>query len=91
VKIVSRGDTTVVDAYLNPLLRNYVQRLRSALPGSDLRLMTSSGGLVSGERFSGKDSILSGPAGGVVGFSRAAQAAGFAKAIGFDMEARAPT
>jgi 5-oxoprolinase (ATP-hydrolysing) len=85
VKIVSRGDTTVVDAYLNPLLRQYVQRLRSALPGSDVRLMTSSGGLVSGERFSGKDSILSGPAGGVVGFSRAAQAAGFARAIGFDM------
>ncbi|HZN35826.1 MAG TPA: hydantoinase B/oxoprolinase family protein, partial [Pirellulaceae bacterium] len=85
MKIVSRGDTTVVDAYLNPLLRQYVERLRSALPGSDVRLMTSSGGLVSGERFSGKDSILSGPAGGVVGFSRAAQAAGFAKAIGFDM------
>jgi 5-oxoprolinase (ATP-hydrolysing) len=85
MKIVPRGDTTVVDAYLNPLLRQYVKRLRLALPCSDVRLMTSSGGLVSGERFSGKDSILSGPAGGVVGFSRTAQAAGFAKAIGFDM------
>ena len=85
MKIVPRGDTTVVDAYLNPLLRQYIQRLRSALPGSDVRLMTSSGGLVSGEVFTGKDSILSGPAGGVVGFSRAAQAAGFSKAIGFDM------
>ncbi|HUE73988.1 MAG TPA: hydantoinase B/oxoprolinase family protein [Pirellulaceae bacterium] len=85
MKIVPRGDTTVVDAYLNPLLRQYVERLRLALPGSDVRLMTSSGGLVSGETFTGKDSILSGPAGGVVGFSRAAQAAGFAKAIGFDM------
>ncbi|MEX2027217.1 MAG: hydantoinase/oxoprolinase family protein, partial [Pirellulaceae bacterium] len=85
MKIVPRGDTTVVDAYLNPLLRQYVERLRLALPGSDVRLMTSSGGLLSGESFTGKDSILSGPAGGVVGFSRAAQAAGFAKAIGFDM------
>jgi 5-oxoprolinase (ATP-hydrolysing) len=85
MKIVPRGDTTVVDAYLNPLLRQYVERLRSALPGSDVRLMTSSGGLVSGECFTGKDSILSGPAGGVVGFSRVARGAGFAKAIGFDM------
>jgi 5-oxoprolinase (ATP-hydrolysing) len=85
MKIVPRGDTTVEDAYLNPLLRDYVARLASALPGSDLRLMTSAGGLVSPARFSGKDSILSGPAGGVVGFSRAAHAAGISKAIGFDM------
>ena len=84
-RIVSRGDTTVVDAYLNPLLRSYVAQLTAALPGSEVRLMTSGGGLISGEHFSGKDSILSGPAGGVVGFSRAAQAAGFDKAIGFDM------
>ena len=86
IKIVSRGDTTVVDAYLNPILRTYVQRLRDDLGGdSDLRLLTSAGGLVSAERFVGKDSILSGPAGGVVGFSKVAQAAGFSRAIGFDM------
>ena len=85
VKIVARGDTTVMDAYLNPILRDYVGLLRSALPSADLRIMTSAGGLVAAEQFVGKDSILSGPAGGVVGFSRAEQAAGFAQAIGFDM------
>lgn len=84
-KIVPRGDTTVVDAYLNPVLRQYVQRLAAALPSSGLRLMTSAGGLAVPASFTGKDSILSGPAGGVVGFSRAAQAAGFEQAIGFDM------
>lgn len=86
IKLVSRGDTTVVDAYLNPVLRDYVATLRKTLgDDSDLRVLTSAGGLVTAERFSGKDSILSGPAGGVVGFSRAAQAAGFENAIGFDM------
>lgn len=85
VKIVSRGDTTVVDAYLNPVLRTYVEHLQRALGGSELRVMTSSGGLVAANHFVGKDSILSGPAGGVVGFSQVAQAAGFARAIGFDM------
>jgi 5-oxoprolinase (ATP-hydrolysing) len=84
-KLVARADTTVVDAYLNPVLRDYVERLREALPGSPLRLLTSAGGLVAAEDFCGKDSILSGPAGGVVGFSRIAQAAGFDRAIGFDM------
>jgi 5-oxoprolinase (ATP-hydrolysing) len=84
-KLVARADTTVVDAYLNPVLRDYVERLRAALPGSQLRLLTSAGGLVAGENFCGKDSILSGPAGGVVGFSRVAEAAGFPQAIGFDM------
>ncbi len=84
-KIVPRGDTTVVDAYLNPILRRYVERLSAALPGSDLRLMTSAGGLVPADTFTGKDSILSGPAGGVVGFSQVAQAARFERAIGFDM------
>ncbi len=84
-KLVPRGDTTVVDAYLNPVLRAYVERLAMSLPLSDLRLMTSAGGLVRAEGFTGKDSILSGPAGGVVGFSRIAQAAGFDKGIGFDM------
>jgi 5-oxoprolinase (ATP-hydrolysing) len=85
MKIVPRGDTTVVDAYLNPVLRRYVERLAAALPGSDVRLLTSAGGLASAANFTGKDSILSGPAGGVVGFSRVAQAAGFSRAIGFDM------
>jgi 5-oxoprolinase (ATP-hydrolysing) len=85
MKLVPRGDTTVVDAYLNPVLRTYVQRLAASLPGSDVRLMTSAGGLVGSGQFTGKDSILSGPAGGVVGFSRVAKAAGFNKAIGFDM------
>jgi 5-oxoprolinase (ATP-hydrolysing) len=86
IKIVSRGDTTVVDAYLNPVLRRYVAALRKSLGSdSELRLLTSAGGLVDAEHFVGKDSILSGPAGGVVGFSRAAQSAGFTQAIGFDM------
>ncbi len=85
VKIVSRGDTTVVDAYLNPVLRDYVEQLGAALGDGELRIMTSAGGLVRAEQFVGKDSILSGPAGGVVGFSRVAQAAGFDRAIGFDM------
>lgn len=84
-KIVARGDTTVVDAYLNPVLRDYVGGLRSSLGGGRLRIMTSAGGLVAAEQFVGKDSILSGPAGGVVGMARAAQAAGFTRAIGFDM------
>lgn len=84
-KLVARADTTVVDAYLNPVLREYVERLAESLPGSQIRLLTSAGGLVAAQEFRGKDSILSGPAGGVVGFSRAAQAAGFARAIGFDM------
>jgi 5-oxoprolinase (ATP-hydrolysing) len=84
-KLVARADTTVVDAYLNPVLREYVERLTGALPGAHLRMLTSAGGLVGGANFRGKDSILSGPAGGVVGFSRVAQAAGFERAIGFDM------
>jgi 5-oxoprolinase (ATP-hydrolysing) len=85
IKIVSRGDTTVVDAYLNPVLRDYVDRLNRALGAGRLKLMTSAGGLVDASRFVGKDSILSGPAGGVIGFSRVAQRAGFERSIGFDM------
>lgn len=86
MKLVSRGDTTVVDAYLNPVLRTYVGRLGRELgDAAELRLLTSAGGLVSAGHFVGKDSILSGPAGGVVGFSRVARAAGFSRAIGFDM------
>lgn len=85
VKLVARGDTTVVDAYLNPVLRAYVDSLRRAIPGGRVQILTSAGGLVEADHFVGKDSILSGPAGGVVGFSSVAQAAGFQKAIGFDM------
>jgi len=86
IKIVSRGDTTVVDAYLNPILRDYIHRIQSKLGDqSQLRLLTSAGSLVAAEVFSGKDSILSGPAGGVVGFATAARSVGFEKAIGFDM------
>lgn len=85
IKIVARGDTTVMDAYLNPILREYVQKLRASLGQSELRMMTSAGGLVRAEAFVGKDSLLSGPAGGVVGFSQVAKTAGFTKAIGFDM------
>ncbi|MEX2288466.1 MAG: hydantoinase/oxoprolinase family protein, partial [Planctomycetaceae bacterium] len=134
IKIVSRGDTTVMDAYLNPVLRAYVARLRNRLNrregdvpaappldhsvpstsegpptltlpregGGDktedvgtqrildtsetrLKIMTSAGGLIDANRFVGKDSILSGPAGGVIGYSRVAQRAGFEKSIGFDM------
>ena len=84
-KFVARADTTVVDAYLNPVLRDYVERLAVALPGSMIRILTSAGGLVGASHFCGKDSILSGPAGGVVGYSHVARAAGFARAIGFDM------
>ncbi|MFG0332529.1 MAG: hydantoinase/oxoprolinase family protein [Maioricimonas sp. JB049] len=86
IKIVSRGDTTVMDAYLNPILREYVGALRAALDdASSLRLMTSAGGLVDADSFVGKDSILSGPAGGVIGYSRVAEQAGFPRSIGFDM------
>ncbi len=85
IKIVARGDTTVVDAYLNPVLRTYVERLERSLGTGRLKLMTSAGGLVDARQFVGKDSILSGPAGGVIGFSRVAVKAGFHKSIGFDM------
>jgi 5-oxoprolinase (ATP-hydrolysing) len=85
VKIVARGDTTVMDAYLNPVLRSYIGRSRTALGNSQFWTVTSAGAIVSADRFVGKDSVLSGPAAGVVGFARAAGAAGFSRAIGFDM------
>jgi 5-oxoprolinase (ATP-hydrolysing) len=85
IKLVPRAETTVLDAYLNPVLRDYVGALQRKLPGSDLRLMTSAGGLVTADKFTGKESVLSGPAGGVVGFSRVSQVAGYERAIGFDM------
>ncbi len=85
MKLVSRGDTTVVDACLSPILRRYVDRVAAQLAGVRLMFMQSSGGLTSADRFQGKDSILSGPAGGIVGMVRTAQAAGFDRVIGFDM------
>jgi 5-oxoprolinase (ATP-hydrolysing) len=85
MKIVSRGDTTVVDAYLSPILRRYVDQVAAELPGARLMFMQSSGGLTDAHRFQGKDSILSGPAGGIVGMVKTAEAAGFHKVIGFDM------
>jgi 5-oxoprolinase (ATP-hydrolysing) len=113
MKLVSRGDTTVVDAYLSPILRRYVQRVaaeldadaraagaaegardgsaagagpqRAARPRLPLYFMQSNGGLCEAASFQGKDSILSGPAGGIVGLVRTALAAGFEKVIGFDM------
>jgi 5-oxoprolinase (ATP-hydrolysing) len=84
-KIVSRGDTTVVDAYLTPIIREYLANIVAKIPHASLKLMTSAGGLVDAENFVGKDSVLSGPAGGVVGQAYVAQQAGFEKAIGFDM------
>jgi 5-oxoprolinase (ATP-hydrolysing) len=90
MKLVSRGDTTVVDAYLSPILRRYVDRVAGELHGMQeaggrLMFMQSNGGLTSARRFQGKDAILSGPAGGVVGMVHTALAAGFDKLIGFDM------
>ncbi|WP_299013767.1 hydantoinase B/oxoprolinase family protein [uncultured Caulobacter sp.] len=86
MKLVGRGDTTVVDAYLSPILRRYVDQVSGAL-GHDTRLlfMQSNGGLTDARAFRGKDAILSGPAGGVVGMARTASAAGFDRVIGFDM------
>ena len=90
-KLVGRGDTTVVDAYLSPILRRYVDEVGNDLGASDheaapsLKFMMSSGGLTAAQLFQGKDAILSGPAGGVVGMAETAELAGFDKVIGFDM------
>nr|WP_295129937.1 hydantoinase B/oxoprolinase family protein [uncultured Roseateles sp.] len=85
MKLVPRGDTTVVDAYLSPILRRYVEQVAAQMPGVPLFFMQSSGGLTEASRFQGKDAILSGPAGGIVGMVRTAQLAGYDKVIGFDM------
>ncbi|MFC5512548.1 hydantoinase B/oxoprolinase family protein [Massilia jejuensis] len=85
MKLVARGDTTVVDAYLSPILRRYVDQVAGELPGVHLQFMQSSGGLADARAFQGKDSILSGPAGGIVGMVRASRTAGFERVIGFDM------
>ncbi len=89
MKLVGRGDTTVVDAYLSPILRRYVDQVAFALKarqgGTRLMFMMSSGGLTSARLFQGKDAILSGPAGGVVGMVETGRMAGFRRIIGFDM------
>src|SRR5712692_4220088 len=85
MKLVGRGDTTVVDAYLSPILRRYVERVAAELGGARLLFMQSNGGLTDARRFQGKDAILSGPAGGIVGAVRCSAAAGFERIIGFDM------
>ncbi len=90
IKLVGRGDTTVVDAYLSPILGRYVRQVSDALDVAEggcerLFFMQSNGGLTDARTFQGKDAILSGPAGGVVGMTRTAAAAGFDRLIGFDM------
>jgi 5-oxoprolinase (ATP-hydrolysing) len=85
IKIVSRGDTTVVDAYLTPILRHYINQVTSQLPQVKLMFMKSDGGLVAAQQFQGKDSILSGPAGGIVGAVQTSKRAGFNLIITFDM------
>lgn len=85
MKYVGRGDTTVVDAYLSPILRRYVEQVAAELGGVRLLFMQSNGGLTDAALFQGKDAVLSGPAGGVVGAVRAAAEVGFGKVIGFDM------
>jgi 5-oxoprolinase (ATP-hydrolysing) len=85
MKFVSRGDTTVVDAYLSPVLGRYVDRLSQKLGGVRLFFMQSNGGLTDARMLKGKDAILSGPAGGIVGAVRTAAIAGFDKIISFDM------
>ncbi|MEB3050951.1 hydantoinase B/oxoprolinase family protein [Mycolicibacter sp. MYC123] len=84
-KLVPRGDTAVVDAYLSPVLRRYVAQVAEQLDGVPLMFMQSNGGLAAADHFRGKDAILSGPAGGIVGMVRMSALAGFDSVIGFDM------
>ncbi|MDX3505766.1 hydantoinase B/oxoprolinase family protein [Streptomyces sp. ATCC51928] len=85
IRLVPRGDTTVVDAYLSPVLRRYVDEVAARLDGIRLMFLQSNGGLREAARFRGKDAVLSGPAGGVVGMVRTSQRAGYDRVIGFDM------
>ncbi len=85
LRLVPRGDTTVADAYLSPILRRYIAQVSAGLAGANLYFMQSHGGLAEERQFSGKDAILSGPAGGIVGAVRTAGMAGFSCVIGFDM------
>lgn len=85
MKFISRGDTTVADAYLSPILSRYVQQIRSAVGGTPLYFMQSSGGLTAADMFEGKDAVLSGPAGGIVGAAKSGKRAGISHLVGFDM------
>jgi 5-oxoprolinase (ATP-hydrolysing) len=85
VKIVPRASTAVLDAYLTPVLQDYAGRVAERLDGTPLYFMQSSGGLTSAGNFAARDAVLSGPAGGVVGMARTANAAGYSRVIGFDM------
>ncbi|MFJ4951867.1 hydantoinase B/oxoprolinase family protein [Streptomyces sp. NPDC088760] len=85
MRLVPRGDTAVVDAYLSPVLRRYVRHIADELRGVPLMFMQSNGGLTEAGQFRGKDAILSGPAGGIVGMARMSQRAGYDRVIGFDM------
>jgi 5-oxoprolinase (ATP-hydrolysing) len=85
MRFVARADTATVDAYLSPVLHRYVDQVSTRLPGVRLLFMQSNGGLSAATAFHGKDAVLSGPAGGVIGMVRSAQSAGFSRIIGFDM------
>jgi len=86
IKLIGRGDTSVVDAYLSPVLRHYVDKVVAGLGAAGrLLFMQSNGGLTDASAFRGKDAILSGPAGGIVGMAKTAEEAGFGQVIGFDM------
>ena len=85
IKFVGRGDTTVADAYLSPILRRYINRITGTLGNVNLQMMQSNGGLTGADLFRGKDAILSGPAGGIVGAVKTAEQAGFDKVITLDM------
>ncbi len=85
IKYLSRSQTAVVDAYLSPAIHDHISRLRCSASGAHIHLMTSAGGIVGESQFGGKDSILSGPAGGVVGYAGLGQKAGYSRLIGFDM------
>ncbi|MEU0602917.1 hydantoinase B/oxoprolinase family protein [Streptomyces sp. NPDC006393] len=85
MRLVPRGDTAVVDAYLSPVLRRYVQHVADELRHVRLMFMQSNGGLAEAGQFRGKDAVLSGPAGGIVGMARMSRLAGFDRVIGFDM------
>ncbi|MDR3512947.1 MAG: hydantoinase/oxoprolinase family protein, partial [Caulobacteraceae bacterium] len=84
-RFIPRAETTVADAYLTPVVQAYAQRVQAAVGGAPLFFMTSAGGLVRADAFRGRDAVVSGPAGGVVGVARAADAAGAAAVLGFDM------
>jgi len=85
IKALDRAETAIVDAYLSPVLGDYIRSIHRLMGRSPFKMITSAGGLTDAHKFVGKDSLLSGPAGGVVGFAHVAREAGFEKSIGFDM------